>query len=230
MTTGPVMSRPVEVLLLEDHLALRKGLELLLRREGMRIAGVGARLAEARRLLQHRRHDVVLIDMTLADGKALPLLLEHLARNPSAPVVIHTGESDPRSLDRAARAGARGFVLKASAPSELVAALRRVAEGGTYIDPHLNRLLAFGQSASRRSALSPREREILEKLAEGLTGEQIAAHLVISPETVRTHIRNAMTKLGARTRAHAVAMVVSEGVSSGEQLTYSSARGSVRAT
>lgn len=204
------MSPELEVLVVEDHLALRKGLELLLRREGMRIAGVAARVGEAQGLLERRRHDVVLLDLKLADGSALPLLHEHLSRNPAAAVVIHTGESDPQSLDLAAHCGARGFVLKTAPASELVAALHAVADGGTYIDPALARLIASRRSSNSSAALSGREREVLEKLASGLTGEEVAACLVLSPETVRTHIRNAMAKLGAHTRVHAVAMVVSE--------------------
>ena len=91
------------------------------------------------------------------------------------------------------------------------ASLRAVAAGGTYVDPELAGQLAEGAELRRLSALSARELEVLELLAEGLNGQMIAERLFLSPETVRTHVRNATSKLGARTRVQAVAMVVRGG-------------------
>jgi DNA-binding NarL/FixJ family response regulator len=101
-------------------------------------------------------------------------------------------------------------VLKSAPPAELLAALRRVAGGGDYVDPGLAEILRSCARPSRLSQLSPREREILALLAQGLNGEQVAERLVISSETVRTHVRNSMAKLGARTRIHAVALALAE--------------------
>jgi DNA-binding NarL/FixJ family response regulator len=198
----------IEVLIFEDHLTLRKGLELLLAREGMRVAGVASTVREARALLERRRHDAVLVDLTLADGDVLPLLHDHLASDQEAAVVIHTGAIEPERLALAAHSGARGFVLKTAPPQQLIEALTQVAAGGTWIDPTLARLITPRAGGDSLAALTPREREILEQLADGLTGEEVAGALVLSPETIRTHIRNAMVKLGARTRVQAVAMVV----------------------
>lgn len=208
--TAPVMAEPLEVIVIEDHLAVRKGLELLLRAEGMRVAGVAASVPEARQLLERRRHDVVLVDVRLADGDGLALVREHLERAPGSAIVIHTGETDPDRLDAAARCGARGFVLKSAPPSELLDAVRQVAAGGDYVDPTLAHVLRSRSHAHALSSLSRREREVLYLLAGGLNGEEIAERLVISSETVRTHVRNAMIKLGARTRVHAVALAVAD--------------------
>jgi DNA-binding NarL/FixJ family response regulator len=102
-------------------------------------------------------------------------------------------------------------VLKSSPPATLLEAVRRVANGEAFTDPDLARHLPVGgQARSRVSLLSPRERQILGLLADGHSGAEIAQELFLSTETVRTHVRNAVRKLGARTRTQAVALVVRE--------------------
>ena len=124
---------------------------------------------------------------------------------------MYTGYTTPDAgLDEAVRIGARGFVLKSSPPQTLVAALRAVAAGGNYVDQDLAAVLAGDSRGSLWRLLSPREREVLNLLAEGLNGHEIAERLFLSPETVRTHIRNAVTKIGARTRVQAVALAIRE--------------------
>jgi DNA-binding NarL/FixJ family response regulator len=137
-------------------------------------------------------------------------LVEDLLReDPAVPIVLYTGFTGSDALlHEAVRAGARGFVLKASPAPRLTDALRAVAAGGTYVDPELAGQLTVDGEMQRLGALSSREREVLELLADGLNGQMIAERLFLSPETVRTHVRNATTKLGARTRVQAVAMVV----------------------
>ena len=204
------MTEPLEVIVVEDHLAMRGGIELLLRGEGLRVAGVASSVDEARALLGRRRHDVALVDVHLGEESAVGLVEELLRADPHAAIVLYTGYTDADSgLGDAVRAGARGFVLKSSAAPRLIAALRSVAAGGHYVDPDLAAQLSAGRQLSRLKALSPRETEILGLLAEGLNGQAIADQLFLSPETVRTHVRNATVKLGARTRVQAVAMLVS---------------------
>ncbi len=198
----------IEVFVVEDHLAVRRGLELLLRSEQMRIAGVAGDVDDATALLSRRRFDVALIDLNLPGGSGLEIVRQLLERDRAAAIVLHTGVTDPRQLRDASLAGARGFVLKASHPDALITAVRRVAGGGTYVDPHLAPALSAGQSPGDLAKLTAREREVLDLLAQGDTGQQVADQLYLSPETVRTHVRNAMAKLGARTRVQAVALVV----------------------
>jgi DNA-binding NarL/FixJ family response regulator len=197
-----------EVLVVDDHLAVRRGVELLLRAEGLRVAGVAERLAQARALLERRRHDVALIDLHLGGASTIGLVEETLARDPDAAIVLYAGSTDADELAAALRAGTRGFVLKSSPASTLIAALRAVAGGGTFIDPDLQSLRARDGERCPASVLSPREHEILCLLGAGLTGRAIARRLFLSPETVRTHVRNAMAKLGAKTRVQAVVMVM----------------------
>lgn len=199
----------IEVIVVEDHLAMRRGIELLLRSEGLRVAGVASQVGEARALLARRRHDVALIDVRLGHESAIGLVEELLRRDPNAAIVLYTGYTDPTSgLAEAVHAGTRGFVLKSSPAQRLIDALRIVAAGGHYVDLDLAAQLSAGAELSRLTTLSPREDEILGLLAGGLTGHAIAVRLFLSPETVRTHIRNATTKLGAATRVQAVAMMV----------------------
>jgi DNA-binding NarL/FixJ family response regulator len=207
----------IEVMLIEDHLVMRRGIELLLRAEGLRVAGVAGEVDEARALLERRRYDVVLSDVRLGANSSLELMAELLRRDADAAIVLYTGYTDPDSgLSEAVRLGARGFVLKTSGAQRLIEALRSVAAGGTYVDPDLAGALAEGAGPPDAVRLSPREHELLCLLAEGLSGQAIAERLFLSPETVRTHIRNAMTKLGAKTRVRAVAMMVqSRGFGSG---------------
>jgi two-component system response regulator DevR len=199
-------SSEIEVFIVEDHLALRSGLALLLKAAGMRIAGTASELGEASAMLYRRRFDVALIDLDILGGSGLELVSEILVRDPGSAVVIYTGLTERDQLRRASRLGARGFVLKASPSGELISALRLVAGGGRYTDRGIARLLSHDPPPSPLAKLTPREREILGLLGQGLTGELIARRLSLSRTTVRTHIGNATRKLGAGTRAQAVAI------------------------
>jgi len=204
-----VPGEQLEVIVVDDHLAMRRGIELLLREAGFRIAGVAGTLDEARSVLSRRRFDVALLDVQLGEHSAVSLVDELLREDPAAPIVLYTGYTGSDSaLQEAVRAGARGFVLKSSPAERLTGALRAVAAGGTYVDPALAGQLADGGELQRLGSLSARELEVLELLADGLNGQMIAERLFLSPETVRTHVRNATSKLGAHTRVQAVAIVV----------------------
>ena len=162
-------------------------------------------------MLARRRHDVALVDVHLGQENSIGLVEELLRRDPRAAIVLYTGYTGLEDgIGEAVRVGARGFVLKTSPPPLLIDALRSVATGGTFIDPGLAAVLSTGADGSRMATLSPREREILQLLADGLTGQKIAEQLFLSPETVRTHVRNATAKLGAKTRVQAVALAVRE--------------------
>ncbi len=199
-----------EVIVVDDHLGVRKGIELLLRSEGFRIAGLAAQVDDARELLARRRHDVALISVHLGTDSALPLVEELLREDHDAAIVLYTGAASAARIKDAVAVGTRGFVLKSSSPGRLIDALRSVATGGTYVDPDLATVLSEDSEASEVASLSPRELEMFTLLAEGLTGQAIAQQLYLSPETVKTHIRNATAKLDAKTRVQAVALVVRE--------------------
>lgn len=123
-------------------------------------------------------------------------------------VVLYTGHRDGALLERALDAGAQGFVLKEASLAELVRALGIVADGGTYVDPELSGALVSARTVESLSPLTPREREILGLLADGMTNKKVASALGISAETVQSHVRNAMGKLEADTRTQAVATAI----------------------
>jgi DNA-binding NarL/FixJ family response regulator len=192
---------PLRVLVVEDHGAMSRGIELLLRREGMEVAGIASTVGQAERLLESRAVDVVVLDVDLhgEDGRVL-IRSAHLS---GARVLMYTGGvSDPGDSLHEAPDGAAS---KLGGARDLVNAIREVAAGGSPSDA---RTVAPIPPVHR---LTARERQITGLLAEGRSGEEIAELLSLSAHTVRTHIRNAMAHLGANTRAHLIALSVAAG-------------------
>jgi DNA-binding NarL/FixJ family response regulator len=202
----------LRLVLIEDHEALREGLELLLDREGCDVVGTAGTAGAGRALVEQLEPDVALVDIRLGDESGIELTRELLDADPDRRVVLYTGSSDVELLVSGLDSGARGYALKDGTPSELTGALATVADGGTYVDPRLRPALLARGTTQRLHSLSRREREVIDLLAQGLTGEQVAERLVLSSETVKTHVRNAMTKLEANTRVHAVAIALREGL------------------
>ena len=207
----------MRLVLIEDHQALREGLELLLGREGCEVVGTAGTAAEGRELIERLEPDVSLVDIRLGEDSGIELTRTVLRDDPNRRIVLYTGSSDVELLISGLDSGASGYALKEGTPNELTGALETVADGGTYVDPRLRPALLSRQATQRMPSLSKREREIMDLLSQGLTGEDVAERLVLSSETVKTHIRNAMGKLEANTRVHAVAIALREGYISGPE-------------
>ena len=201
----------LRLVLIEDHQALREGLELLLGREGCDVVGAAGTAAEGRALVEALEPDVSVIDIRLGEDDGIALTRSLLDADADRRIVLYTGSSDEDLLCSGLDSGARGYALKDGSPGELVDALSVVAEGGTYVDPRLRPVLLARRNTEKLPSLSNREREVLDLLAQGLTGEGVAERLVLSSETIKTHIRNAMSKLEANTRVHAIAIALREG-------------------
>ena len=199
------MSRSVVVV--EDHPTVREGLCLVLEREGYLVVDRIGTVAEGHDAIVRARPDVALIDVNLPDGSGVELARRLLRRDSRLGVLLYTGLEDLGVLEDALESGARGFTLKTSEPETTLRAVRAVASGGTFIDPGVRDLLAQREAEPTR-LLTVREREVLGRLADGRSIEEIAAELVLSTETIRTHVRNAMGKLGAHTRAHAIVVAL----------------------
>lgn len=202
---------PLRVAVIEDHQALRQGLELLLSSRGCDVVGSAGSAREGLELVETASPDVALVDIRLGEEDGIWLTRRLLERDSSRAIVLYTGSADEELLLTGLDSGARGFALKDGTPDELLEALRKVAGGGSYVDPRLRPALLSRASTERQPGLSPREREIMDLLAQGLNGEQVAERLVLSSETVKTHVRNAMTKLEAATRVHAIAIALRDG-------------------
>jgi DNA-binding NarL/FixJ family response regulator len=200
-----------KVAIVDDHEALREGLERLLEDRGLQVVGSVGNAAAAEDLVEQTRPDIALVDIRLPDESGIELTKRLLGRRPDLGVVLYTGDSDAELLFGGLDSGARGYALKAGSMSELVAAIERVARGGTYVDPRLDRILLSVRATARVPQLSPRERQITHLMAEGRTAEAIGAQLGVSVETVRTHVRHVIRKLQARNRVHAIAIALERG-------------------
>jgi DNA-binding NarL/FixJ family response regulator len=201
----------LRLVLIEDHQALREGLELLLDREGLTVVGTAGTAREGRELVERLNPDVSVVDIRLGEDSGIKLTAELIDAAPERRIVLYTGSNDVDLLISGLDSGARGYALKDGTPTELKTAVTTVAEGGTYVDPRLHPALLSRKATQTQRVLSKREREIMDLLAQGLTGEQVAEKLFLSPETIKTHIRNAMSKLEANTRVHAIAIALRDG-------------------
>jgi DNA-binding NarL/FixJ family response regulator len=188
------------LVLVEQHEALRDGLAVLLERRGFSVLGCAPTAARGEEAIAELHPNVAVVGMELPDERGTELVRRLTGNGSRAKFVIYTGLTDSDLLGAAFRSGARGLVAKPAGLSTLVDALREVWRGGRYFDPSF----APKRGNGNAKTLSERESEILSMLAGGFNGEEIAQRLVLSPETVRTHVRNAMAKLEARTRTEAV--------------------------
>jgi len=211
------VTEPLSLVLVEDHQALREGLVLLLEAHGYRVLATTNSVHEGIVLIERHEPDVALVDIRLADGDGIMLAREALTADPARRIILYTGLVDEDMLIEGLDSGARGYALKDGTPDELLHAIRCVADGGTYIDPRLRRAVLSPRATERVRGLSKRERQVLDLLARGMTGEQVAEQLVLSSETVKTHVRNAMNKLEASTRVHAIAIALREGYIEGPE-------------
>ncbi len=194
------------LVLVEHHEALRDGLAVLLERRGFKVLGCATTAGRGEEVIAQQQPDLAVVGMDLPDERGTELV-RRLSGREKAKFVIYTGMTDPDLLGAAFRSGARGLVAKPAGLAVLVDALREVWRGGRYFDRSFatkGNGSGNGNGNGGGKVLSSRESEILAMLADGLTGEEIARRLVLSPETVRTHVRNAMLKLDARTRTGAV--------------------------
>lgn len=188
----------IALLLVDDDAIVRAWVRGALAGTGFRIAGETGGAAEAMDCVERRRIDLLLIDQLLPDWTGTELVAELRRRGCAAPALLMT--STPREgLNEAARAaGIQGTVVKSSEPEELLHALRSVSTGETAFG-------ALHPRAEHKVSLSPREREILQLIAEGRTNIEIAELLGISRETVKTMLYRAFTKLRVKRRSEAVA-------------------------
>ena len=173
--------------------------------EGFEVVARAADGRAAVAAIETERPDVALLDVRMPHLTGIEVARAVAETAPETRVVLYTGFGDRALLAESFAAGVRGFVLKEAPVHDLVRAIERVAGGSTYVDPVLAGAILGAATESDVPVLTGREREVLTLLADGLSNEAVGAQLGIAPETVRTHLRKAMTKLEADTRTHAVA-------------------------
>jgi two-component system response regulator NreC len=204
------------VLLADDHALMRHGLRALLEDDGeLAVVAEADDLAAVERQLQIHRPGVLVLDLGMPDGSALPAIGNLRRSAPDTQIVIVTMEDNPGFAQRALAAGAIGFVMKDHAEEELTVAVKLAAQGQTYVTPIMARRLADLRGALTDEHLSPREAEVLQLIAFGHTSLEIARMLKLSPRTVETHRARIHQKLGLRTRAELVRYALARGLLSG---------------
>ncbi len=200
-----------KLVIVDDHEALRDALERLLGGLGIDVVGGVGNAAAGVDLVEHAEPDVALIDVVLPGGSGIDLARDLLERWPRLGVILYTGHADAELLASGLATGARGYLLKAGSTAELVDAIALIAGGGRYVDPRLDAVRPSPLPALPGKDLSGREREILQLMAGGDTADVVSARLGISVDTIRTHVRNAIHKLQARNRVHAIAVALDHG-------------------
>ena len=214
----------ISVLLVDDQDLVRLGLRTLLDAEdGFTVAGEAADGLAAVAAAERTVPDVVLMDIRMPGVDGIEATRRIAARSElsgTRVIVLTTFERDEYVFE-ALRAGASGFLLKDTAPPRLLEAIRTVAEGGALLAPSVTRTLIAESVSEERpptaphpqlEALTAPEREVVGLVAEGLSNQEIAERLVLSPATARTHVSRAMIKLGARDRAQLVVFAYRSGL------------------
>jgi two-component system response regulator DegU len=215
-----VTSRPIRVLIVDDHDLFREGLRQLIETDdGIEVVGEAADGQEAIERVKALNPDVVLMDISMPglDGiRATEYIVRH---HPNTHVIMLTMYQDDEYVIHAIRAGAKSYLVKSSKPDELLRAIRVVAEGGASIDPALapvlmreyQRLLTKAPSRTQQQ-LSERELTMLRLLAQGYNNKQIADQLHLAESTVKNNLSALFQKLGVRDRTQAVIYAISHGL------------------
>ena len=205
----------LRVFIVEDDPLLRRHLvELLAGEPGMTVVGQAGAGDEAVRSLEKLETDIVLMDLGLPGLTGVEAITE-LSKRASPPLMMaHTVFDDRDTVLSAIKAGASSYVLKGSAPRELIEALHALKAGGAPMSPRIARavLRELQQAPSQPDRLSPRERQLLKLVDEGLTYKQIAERLSVSPHTVHSHIKNIYEALQASSRGEALATARKRGL------------------
>ena len=204
----------ISIVIADDHQVVRSGLRLVLHgHEGTRVVGEAGTVAEALRLVASRQPDVLVLDLNMPGERGLPAIPRVAEACARTRVVVLTMQDDPAFAREALQAGAGAFVLKEAAGGELVAAVRAVAEGRTYLNPELGaRLAAAPAEEGPAGELTDRERDVLRLIALGHTNPEIAEQLHLSVRTIETHRSHIHRKLGLGTRAELVRFAIDNGL------------------
>jgi len=193
---------PIRVLIADDHALVRAGIRALVEKiDDVVVVGEAGTGSEALELVRQLRPNLMLLDITMPDGGGFEVLDQVTKKHPDIRVIVLTVHEAGEYAIRALREGAAGFLPKSAASTELEQAIQTVVRGETYISPETSRktLLEYGRGATKRdllATLSPRQREVLRLIAEGMTTKQIAQALEISVKTVETHRAQLMERLG----------------------------------
>jgi DNA-binding NarL/FixJ family response regulator len=213
--------KPIRILLADDHTVMRRGLRLLL--ESQPEFSVVAEAADGRQAVEQAdatHPDVAVVDIAMPNLSGIEAAQRMSAAIPNIAIVILSMHSDEGYVLRALKAGARGYLLKDSAEGDLIEAIKVVHQGRTFFSSEITRMLVsdYVREIRARGAedsydlLTPREREVLQLLAQGKSNKEIAADLNLSPYTIETHRRNLQEKLNLHSFADLILYAVRKGL------------------
>ncbi len=211
----------IRVLVADDHAIIREGLRVMLGNQpDMEVVGTAANGREAVGLVDEHVPDVVVIDISMPELNGIEAIAQILPRHPHIKVIVLSIHETKRYVYRTLKAGAKGYLIKETAGLEVVDAVRAVYRGERYLSQRISDLLTdvsfrnleVSMEVSPLEQLSPREREILQLVAEGKTSQEIAVRLSISPKTVDTYRSRLMGKIGVEDMAGLVKFAIQHGV------------------
>jgi DNA-binding NarL/FixJ family response regulator len=215
----PEQTRHLRILLADDHVTVRHGLKLLIDGEpDMKVVGEASDGEAALRQAIDLKPDVVILDISMPGMNGLAATRAIRKAQPDAIIVTLTRHADDAYLQELLRAGVKGYVLKRSAPTELLQAIRGVAAGGQYLDSTLTARVTAGfvtkqggRSGPAAPSLTDREAEVLRLIASGYGNKEIAGRLGLSAKTIEAHKANAMRKLDLNGRIDIVKYAILQG-------------------
>lgn len=212
----------IRVILADDHQIVREGLRLILKRhEDIDVVAEANNGREAIDLARKLHPEIVVMDIAMPDLNGIDATRQVLRDDSHVRVIALSAYADRRYVLGMLDAGASGYVLKANAGKELIGAIRSAMQGGRYLTPEVAEMVVDGHTVSAgqappakppESLLSPREREVLQLLAEGKSSKEIAASLYIATRTAETHRRNIVKKLGLHSIAELTKYAIREGL------------------
>jgi NarL family two-component system response regulator LiaR len=209
---------PIPIALVDDHRVVSRSLKAYLESfPDLKVVGIAASGEEILRHLHEWRPQIVLQDLLMPGGiDGVETIRRIAVRAPAVKIIALTASIDEARMMGALRAGAVGYVRKDAEPETLLAAVRAVARGKTYIDPSVSRQIL--RATAPHEDLTPREIEVLRQLALGRSNKEIAEALSIGEETVKTHAGNVFSKLEVENRAQAIVQALKRGLVSLEEL------------
>src|SRR3989440_8692677 len=203
------------ILLADDHVIVRQGLRLLLQREGFEVMGEAANGQEAIRVARESCPDVAVLDYAMPLLNGIDAAREILQACPRAKAILLTMHTDDHYVLEALRTGITGFVVKSQAPADLIRAVHEVLRGMMYLSPRVSRTLVqayLAKSELPPDPLTPREREVLQLVAEGKTTKEVAKLLGISVKTAESHRTRILKKLDTPNTAGIVRYAIRRGL------------------
>jgi two-component system, NarL family, response regulator LiaR len=216
------MAELIRILVVDDHPIVQRGLtSVLVPRNGFQVVGEAGDGEEAVIKARMLRPDVILMDMIMPRMGGLEAIRLIRAENPDAHILVLTSFDEDNRVSAAVKAGALGYLRKDSSPDDLFAAIRKTATGATYLPPEivqkLIRDLQHPAAAPQPgNELTERELDVLAAISKGMSNQEIAEKLYISTATVRTHVRNLLSKLGVANRTQAALYAVEAGLTSSQ--------------